>query len=205
MQTRLHSYHFIDYVRWANCQFLISCRKPAANNTQQSLTITFCNKSIQSAFTRSGPTALSLIPVDTSRGETARTPLACTELCSLKVKAFEPVLCHYVIDAIRNIDKPLSEAETGQNVRSPECSTIRLRQLDQSSTVKLSLITRTLPRFVYHGHVRHPASPFKERPIQCKSYKRNEHQVASSKHAPICSRCGDAHHDDAPLLRKKSS
>lgn len=142
-------------------------------------------------------TRLNLIAVDTRNGETTRKLLACTELCGLKVRAYQPVPRHYAVGVIRDVDISLSEAEIEQNVRSPEGRVIRQRRLGQSTAVKLSFSATTLPSFVYLGHVRHPVSLFKERPIQCTQCWGYGHRVASCKRPHICGRCGDAHSNGA--------
>lgn len=136
---------------------------------------------------------LNLIAVDTRNGQTTRTLLACSELCGMKVRAYEPVPRHYAVGVITDVDPALSEVEIEQNVRSPEGRVARLRRLGKSTAVKLSFSTTTLPSYVYLGHVRHPVSLFKERPIQCRKCCAYGHREATCKRPPICSRCGDLH------------
>ncbi|KAG0441410.1 hypothetical protein HPB47_015955 [Ixodes persulcatus] len=76
---------------------------------------------------------LNLIAVDTRNGQTTRTLLACSELCGMKVRAYEPVSRHYAVGVITDVDPSLSEVEIEQNVRSPEGRVARLRRLGKST------------------------------------------------------------------------
>ncbi|KAG0436899.1 hypothetical protein HPB47_017709 [Ixodes persulcatus] len=136
---------------------------------------------------------LNLIAVDTRNGQTTRALLACTQICSLKVRAYEPVPRHFAVGVIKDVDTSLSDAEIEQHMRSPEGRVARIRRLGQSSIVKIAFSETTLPSFVYLGHVRHPVTPFKERPIQCRKCCGYGHREANCKRPPICSRCGEAH------------
>ncbi|KAG0414497.1 hypothetical protein HPB47_008340 [Ixodes persulcatus] len=136
---------------------------------------------------------LNLIAVDTRNGQTTRALLACTHICGLKVRAYEPVPRHFAVGVIKDVDTSLSDAEIEQHMRSPEGRVARIRRLGQSSIVKIAFSETTLPSFVYLGHVRHPVTPFKERPIQCRKCCGYEHREADCKRPPICSRCGEAH------------
>ncbi|KAG0442878.1 hypothetical protein HPB47_015525 [Ixodes persulcatus] len=136
---------------------------------------------------------LNLIAVDTRNGQTTRALLACTQICGLKVRAYEPVPRHFAVGVIKDVDTSLSDAEIEQHVRSPEGRVARIRRLGQSSIVKIALSETTLPSFVYLGHVRHPVTPFKERPIQCRKCCEYGHREANCKRPPICSCCGEAH------------
>ncbi|KAG0413463.1 hypothetical protein HPB47_009385 [Ixodes persulcatus] len=136
---------------------------------------------------------LNLIAVDTQNGQTTRALLACTHICGLRVGAYEPVPRHFAVGVIKDVDTSPSDAEIEQHVRSPEGRVARIRRLGQSSIVKIAFSETTLPSFVYLGHDRHPVTPFKERPIQCRKCCGYGHSEANCKRPPICSRCGEAH------------
>ncbi|KAG0426116.1 hypothetical protein HPB47_026747 [Ixodes persulcatus] len=114
-------------------------------------------------------------------------------ICGLKVRAYEPVPRHFAVGVIKGVDTSLSDAEVEQHVRSPEGRVARIRQLGQSSIVKIAFSETTLPSFVCLGHVRHPVIPFKERSIQCRKCCGYGHREANCKRPPFCSRCGEAH------------
>ncbi|KAG0429877.1 hypothetical protein HPB47_023190 [Ixodes persulcatus] len=135
---------------------------------------------------------LNLIAVGTRNGQTTRALLACTQICGLKVRAYEPVPWHFSVGVIKDVDTSLSDAEI-EHVRSPEGQVLRIRRLGQSSIVKIAFSETTLPSFAYLGHVRHPVSPFKKRPIQCRKCCVYGHREPTCKHPPICSRCAEAH------------
>ncbi|KAG0444806.1 hypothetical protein HPB47_013360, partial [Ixodes persulcatus] len=136
---------------------------------------------------------LNLIAVDTRNGQTTRALLACTQIRGLKVRAYEPIPRHFAVGVIKDVDTSLSDAKIEQHMRSLEGRVARIRRLGQSSIVKIAFSETTLPSFVYLGHVRHPVTPFKERPIQCRKCCGYGHREANCKRPPICSRCGEAH------------
>ncbi|KAG0419587.1 hypothetical protein HPB47_004005 [Ixodes persulcatus] len=58
---------------------------------------------------------LNLIAVDTRNGQTTRALLACTQICGLKVRAYEPVPRHFAVGVIKDVDTSLSDAEIEQH------------------------------------------------------------------------------------------
>ncbi|KAG0432490.1 hypothetical protein HPB47_020798, partial [Ixodes persulcatus] len=64
---------------------------------------------------------LNLIAVDTRNGQTTRALLACTQICGLKVRAYEPVPRHFAEGVIKDVDTSLSDAEIEQHERPIQC------------------------------------------------------------------------------------
>lgn len=138
---------------------------------------------------------LNLVAVDVRNGQTTRGLLRCTELCGIKVRAYEPLPRQCATGVIKDVDNTLTDEEITNNLRSPENRVARLRRLGKSSAIKISFCGSSLPSFVYLGLVRHPVTPFQEKPVQCRKCCRYGHREASCKHSPVCKRCGNTHED----------
>ncbi|KAG0418769.1 hypothetical protein HPB47_004605 [Ixodes persulcatus] len=109
---------------------------------------------------------LNLVAVDVRNGQTTRGLLRCTELCGIKVRAYEPLPRHCATGVIKDVDTTLTDEEITNNLS-----------------------------FVYLGLVRHPVTPFQKKPVQCRKCCRYGHREASYKHSPVCKRCGNTHED----------
>ncbi|KAG0435970.1 hypothetical protein HPB47_018217 [Ixodes persulcatus] len=138
---------------------------------------------------------LNLVAVDVRNGQTTRGLLRCTELCGIKVRAYEPLPRQCATGVIKDVDTTLTDEEITNNLRSPENRVARLRRLGKSSAIRISFCGSSLPSFVYLGLVRHPVTPFQEKPVQCRKCCRYGHREASCKHSPVCKRCGNTHED----------
>ncbi|KAG0437546.1 hypothetical protein HPB47_017390 [Ixodes persulcatus] len=111
---------------------------------------------------------LNLVAVDVRNGQTTRGLLRCTELCGIKVRAYEPPPRHCATGVIKDVDTTLTDEEITNNLRSPENRVARLRRL---------------------------VAPFQEKPVQCRKCCRYGHRQASYKHSSVCKRCGNTYDD----------
>ncbi|KAG0429354.1 hypothetical protein HPB47_023759 [Ixodes persulcatus] len=71
---------------------------------------------------------LNLVAVDVRNGQTTRGLLRCTELCGIKVRAYEPLPRHCATGVIKDVDTTLTDEEITNNLRSPE-NRVKVRQL----------------------------------------------------------------------------
>ncbi|KAG0412943.1 hypothetical protein HPB47_009912 [Ixodes persulcatus] len=63
---------------------------------------------------------LNLVAVDVRNGQTTRGLLRCTELCGIKVRAYEPLPRQCATGVIKDVDTTLTYEEITNNLRSPE-------------------------------------------------------------------------------------
>lgn len=64
--------------------------------------------------------------MDTRNGQTARALLGCTELCGVKILAYESLSRYYATRVIRDVDTTLTDAQVADKLRSPENRFARL-------------------------------------------------------------------------------
>lgn len=136
---------------------------------------------------------LNLIAVDTRNSQTSGTLLKCTELCGIPVKVYSAFPRPCAIGIIRDVDDDLSEDDIAQHLRSPETRVMRILRLGKSDTLKIVFGGSKLPSYVYLGHVRHPVTEFKERPLQCLKCFGYNHRAVCCRKSEVCGRCGEAH------------
>lgn len=136
---------------------------------------------------------LNLIAVDALNEEAAKKLQSMTTLCSIPVLSYSPLAGPTVVGLIHSVDKELSIEDITSNLRA-DAEIGSVRRLGNTSSVKVTFRGNRLPSYVLLGHVRHPVSPFKARPIQCFNCFGFGHKQVACKRPKTCRHCAQ-HHD----------
>lgn len=135
---------------------------------------------------------LNLIAVNTRNGMASRELLKCTLLCSVPVRAYAPYAHPVTFGVISNVDIGISDEEIACHLRT-EVRIVNIRRLGTSTKVKLTFHGAKLPEHILLGHVRHPVTPFRDRPLQCRNCCGFGHIEAACRRPAACSNCAQKH------------
>ncbi|KAG0425027.1 hypothetical protein HPB47_027784, partial [Ixodes persulcatus] len=116
-----------------------------------------------------------------------------TTLCSIPILSYSPLAGPTVVGLIHSVDKELSIEDITSNLRA-DAEIGSVRRLGNTNSVKITFRGNRLPSYVLLGHVRHPVSPFKARPIQCFNCFGFGHKQVACKRPKTCRHCAQ-HHD----------